>query len=69
MQCEGQRRYGGAFSMGRPVWKRCENEAVATLFVRQDKQKRSKPMPSCMKCWSEALTTEGITITRAEPSE
>lgn len=63
MQCEGWRRYGGAFSIGSPVWKQCENDAVVTLTVVQEEKQE---MPACLKCWNEAKES-GIVILNAEP--
>ncbi len=63
MQCEGRRRYGGAFSFGPPVWKQCENEAIVMLTVKQEKV---DTLPACLKCWNEAVE-KGIHIMDVKP--
>jgi hypothetical protein len=65
MQCEGWRRYGGAFTLGPVTWRQCANEAVVTLeFIQEGKPER---MPACMTCWDEATRAAGIQITSATP--
>ena len=51
-RCEGWRRYGGAFSFGKPRWVQCEMAAVVTLRVKQDNV--ISDQPACLKCWNEA---------------
>lgn len=63
MRCEGYRRYGGAFSMTKPRWEQCKNDAVVTLTV---KQAEVEEMPACMECWNEAKE-HNIEIISAEP--
>lgn len=63
MQCEGYRRYGGAFSMAKPRWEQCKNDAAVTLTVTQED---TAEMPACMECWEEAKQ-HGIQIDKAEP--
>ena len=65
-QCDGWRRYGGAFSLGPIIWKQCPNEAIVELEIVQD-NKKSK-MAACNSCWEEALDTPSIIIESARPS-
>ena len=63
MRCEGWRRTGGAFTLGKPVWSQCENDAIVMLEVEQEKTEK---MPSCLECWNEAKE-KGIKVLSAEP--
>lgn len=62
-QCEGWRRYGGAFSLGGVRWEQCKNEAVVLLKVEQEKV---QTLPACLECWNEAKA-KGIKILSTEP--
>lgn len=66
MQCEGMRRFGGAFSLGPVQWKQCENEATVMLTVKQKGEKVGE-FPACPTCWQECLGTEGMTVKKARP--
>lgn len=59
MQCEGWRRYGGAFTFGPVRWEQCKNEAVVILGVVQDG--KTDEYPSCRVCWQECIDN-GIKI-------
>lgn len=63
-QCEGMRRYGGAFTLGPVRWVPCENPATVTLRVVQDG--KAETLPACQTCWEEAIDN-GIKITDAKP--
>ena len=63
-QCQGWRRYGGAFTMGRPIWEQCKEPATVVLTVRQDD--RRQEMPACATCWQEAID-RGIEVLDAWP--
>ena len=52
VRCEGYRRYGGAFSLGPPVWRQCENDATVILKIEQDGNVGD--LPGCHECWKEA---------------
>ena len=65
MRCEGWRRYGGAFTLGPPEWRQCENEAVVMLTVEQEAVSK---LPACGECWKEGIE-KGITILKVEPIE
>ncbi len=64
MQCEGWRRYGGAFTLGPVTWRQCTNEAIVTLTVTQDG--KTEQLPACLECWNEAVENN-ITISAAIP--
>lgn len=61
MQCEGWRRYGGAFSFGPVVWRQCDNDAVVVVESEQEGEVTKTPV--CMNCWNEGIET-GIRIIR-----
>lgn len=63
IQCEGWRRYGGAFTFGTPVWKQCTNDAIVVLTSQQEK---TEYMPACLECWEEAKE-KGMQILKTEP--
>lgn len=65
VQCEGWRRYGGAFSFGPPQWRQCENAATMVLTVTQ--KDVTQDVPACNECWGEACATDGIKIVEAKP--
>jgi hypothetical protein len=54
-QCEGWRRYGGAFSLGPTKWKQCTENAIVMLTVKQEKEEE---LPACNMCWKEAIEKE-----------
>lgn len=64
IQCEGYRRYGGAFTLGPVRWAQCKEKAIVMLEVLQDGEVLKQP--SCKKCWEESIEY-GIKITNAEP--
>ena len=64
-QCDGWRRYGGAFTLGPPKWEQCTNEATVELEIVQDGKKSE--MAACNLCWEEACNTPSITIKSALP--
>ena len=63
MRCEGWTRRGGIFTLGRPTWSQCENEATVMLEVAQEKIEKQ---PACMDCWKKGVEKE-IKILSAEP--
>lgn len=52
-QCQGYRRYGGAFTLGPVKWEQCKELASVKLKVIQDG--KVKVFPACMTCWEECL--------------
>lgn len=66
MKCEGQRRYGGAFTMGIPEWIQCKNEATVMLTIKQGKEDEIK-LPACNTCWQEAIDNKDIAIKTSHP--
>ena len=64
-RCEGWRRYGGAFTLGRPQWEQCKSDAVVLLTVEQD-GKVLKDSPACADCWKEGQKA-GIKQIEAKP--
>jgi len=65
VQCEGYRRYGGAFSFGPPTWQRCVNAALVSLTVRQ--KSVTEVLPACNVCWKEALENKGVEVLNVMP--
>ena len=63
MRCEGWRRRGGVFTLGPVKWSQCENDAIVALRVKQETEQE---LPSCMKCWREAVE-RGIDILKSHP--
>jgi len=63
-QCEGFRRYGGAFTLGPVKWEQCKEEAEFTITVEQDGKPQT--LPCCKTCWQEAITA-GIRVLKIEP--
>ena len=63
-QCEGWMRTGGAFTLGRPTWSQCEEEARVRITAEQDGQ--VKTYPACQQCWEQAIAT-GIKIMSVVP--
>lgn len=51
LKCEGWRREGGAFTLGRPIWTQCKNDPIVMLKVKGN----DKYMPSCSDCWQETI--------------
>ena len=62
MRCEGWRRYGGAFSIGLPEWRQCDNDGIALIKTTNN----DKPLPCCNICWNEIKKNE-IIIESVEP--
>ena len=62
--CGGQRRYGGAFSLGPVRWEACREKPIVLLTFKQDG--KTDTLPACSKCWAECIEN-GITITKAVP--
>lgn len=65
MQCDGWRRYGGAFTIGPAKWQRCKGRPVVVMRVIQDE--KPKTVNACLECWGEALDNEDIKIESSEP--
>ena len=51
-RCMGQRRYGGAFTLGPVRWERCKNPAVFIVDTEDDKGPFRTTI--CLECWKEA---------------
>lgn len=51
--CRGWRRYGGIFTMGRPIWEQCPEPATVVLTVRQEGVQQE--FPACQACWQECI--------------
>ena len=69
-QCEGWRRYGGAFTVGGvPRWEQCKEEAMVMIEFEQTNQggQEKGTLPACPYCWIEATETKGITIISVTP--
>lgn len=64
-QCEGWRRYGGAFTMGPPKWDRCGENAIVILRVESNSEE--KDVLACLKCWKEAEKSGGMSILSVKP--
>ena len=64
-QCEGFRRYRGAFSLGPVQWQQCSEIATVILTLKQDGQKQE--LPACAECWEEACRTPSIKVISAKP--
>jgi len=72
MKCEGWTRYGGAFTLGFPEWRQCENDAVVMISGTQSKcdgtsKKEKFNMPACMDCWIKAESTNHMMIKKVLP--
>jgi len=63
-QCEGWRRYGGAFTLGPVRWEQCKSDATVMLKLEQDGKEQT--LPACHVCWDEAID-KGIRIIEAKP--
>lgn len=55
VKCAGERRYGGAFTLGPVRYEACDGEPVAFLRV----EGLPEPQPACLRCWRE-LGSEGV---------
>lgn len=64
LQCEGWRRYGGAFSFGPVTWKQCPQSATVMLTVKQEG--KVKTLPACPVCWQECMDNK-IEILSVKP--
>lgn len=47
--CCGQRRYGGAFTLGPVRWEKCPETPTVELQIGDDW------LPSCRHCWQECI--------------
>lgn len=65
IRCDGWRRHGGAFTIGRPVWSQCENDATVLLTIEQE-GKVLTDSPACAECWAEGIE-RGIKQLSAKP--
>jgi len=65
MRCEGQRRHGGAFSLGPVQWVQCTSPATVMLKVKQDGE--TVELPGCNACWNECFENEGIKVLSVRP--
>jgi protein-arginine kinase activator protein McsA len=64
MQCEGYRRYGGAFTLGIVKWEQCKEEATVLItFIEKDE---TKTLPGCQTCWKECIENK-YSIVKVEP--
>ena len=63
-QCEGYRRYGGAFSLGPVTWEQCKK--VATVLLTISEGSKEQTLPSCQVCWDECLQNN-IKVIRVKP--
>lgn len=64
VQCEGYRRYGGAFTLGPVKWVQCEENATVTLTAVQNSE--VKKLQICIACWKEAIEND-VAIIDAVP--
>lgn len=64
-QCDGRRRYGGAFTLGPPRWEQCTNAATVLLTLEQDGETLTDS-PACATCWAESRQT-GLKQIDAKP--
>ena len=48
-KCEGQRRYGGVFTFGKPEWVQCTEDAIVVLTID------GEDIPACNTCWKEVI--------------
>lgn len=51
LRCDAWRRKGGAFTLGPPVWRQCENAAIVLLTIQQED--KLVDSPACVVCWEE----------------
>ena len=64
-QCEGWRRYGGAFTLGPVLWKRCKRPGEVILTFK-DESGKTKSLPACKVCWDECISNK-VTILEVLP--
>lgn len=67
LQCEGWRRYGGAFTFGPVTWKQCEEKATVMVEGKNAQETLYKTIPMCDTCLREAQTTIGVKVRKVEP--
>jgi hypothetical protein len=65
VQCEGMRRYGGAFRLGPPQWVPCKNKATVKLKLKQNDE--ISEFAGCNTCWDECTKTKGIKVISVHP--
>ena len=65
MRCEGQRRQGGAFSLGPVTWVQCSSPATVMLKLRQDGE--IVEVPGCNACWNECIENDEIKVLSVRP--
>jgi hypothetical protein len=65
MMCEGQRRDGGAFSLGLPQWRRCTSPATVMLRLAQNDE--IVELPGCSVCWNECVENDEINVLSVRP--
>lgn len=63
-RCEGQRRFGGAFTLGPVEWEQCKKEGIVMMTFMDDGE--TKTLPACKECWSESIEN-GIDIIAVVP--
>ncbi len=68
MRCEGWTRHGGAFTLGRPEWRQCENEGTVMLTA-SNKGEEPTTEPMCQGCWQKCIDADDITVIEAKPIE
>lgn len=65
IQCEGWRRYGGAFTFGPVKWEQCRENATVMVTIKQGAED-VKTLPACDHCLRECQTTTGIKVKKVE---
>lgn len=66
-QCEGWRRYGGAFTMGPVTWEQCKEKATVMVEGKNHDETLYKTLPMCDTCLREAQTTTGVKVRKITP--
>jgi hypothetical protein len=54
MKCEGQRRYGGVFTLGPVTWVDCPDTPTVLLKIG------GKVLPACNTCWQECIDNKMV---------
>lgn len=63
-QCQGWRRYGGAFTFGPVKWEQCKDMPTVMLKVKQGG--KTEEMLACPACWQESIANQ-LEIVGATP--
>jgi hypothetical protein len=65
-QCQGFRRYGGAFTLGPVRWEQCKEAPIVLITLISGTTGKPTTMPACNTCWLECINQK-VELIKVEP--